>query len=77
MSDCPFTDHYRTDAAGICVSSTCPAREDCPGIDPAPDPSPLDAMEWRMRAMERQLSELRAALGRWVEGVEGGDRGRD
>lgn len=33
----------------------------------------LDEMEHRLRALERELSELRAGLGRWVGQVEGGD----
>ena len=66
----------------------CPRREDCDireeddedGIPLEADPAQtlvLDEMEHRLRALERELSELRAALGRWVGQVEGGDYGAD
>lgn len=30
---CPFPNHYQTNADGRCTSHTCPAIEDCAGID--------------------------------------------
>lgn len=63
----------------------CPRREECDireededdlalPLDANPDQMRvLDELEHRIRALERELSELRAGLGRWVGQVEGGD----
>jgi hypothetical protein len=60
--------------ANACDEWTSEIDED--GIPLEADPTQervLDEMDHRLRALERELSELRAALGRWVGQVEGGD----